>query len=74
MLFNLLFYLLFSWRQLLSKDMEYRPVRVVGSFDHSRELHIRPRQAIQFEDDADELHPEKYGAHVYTAFTIKDTG
>ena len=52
--------------------MEYRPVRVTGSFDHSRELHIRPRTAVQ-DDDIPyvSFKDSEYGAHVYTAFSVK---
>ena len=71
---NVFMFSRFSVRSLLCKELEYRPVRVVGSFDHSRELHIRPRQALQLEDDADESNPDRYGALVYTAFTVKDSG
>ncbi|KAH0615377.1 hypothetical protein JD844_004559 [Phrynosoma platyrhinos] len=60
------------------KDLEYRPVKVRGYFDHSKELYILPRSLVDPEKekrDAGQLmsNPES-GANVITPFYCTDLG
>eukprot|EP00070_Physeter_catodon_P020800 XP_023981867.1 surfeit locus protein 1 [Physeter catodon] len=53
------------------KNLEYRPVKVRGHFDHSKELHVMPRTAVggaRFSAAA------ASGAHVVTPFRCADLG
>ncbi|XP_042334949.1 surfeit locus protein 1 isoform X2 [Sceloporus undulatus] len=60
------------------KDLEYKPVKVRGYFDHSKELYILPRSLVDPEKekrDAGQLmsNPES-GANVITPFYCTDLG
>ncbi|NWR96349.1 SURF1 protein, partial [Motacilla alba] len=60
------------------KELEYRPVRVRGRFDHSKELYILPRSLLDPEREAREAgritsHPEN-GANVVTPFYCTELG
>lgn len=60
------------------KELEYRPVKVRGHFDHSKELYILPRSLVEPEREARAAmrlvsHPEN-GANVITPFYCTDLG
>ncbi|XP_030363146.1 surfeit locus protein 1 isoform X1 [Strigops habroptila] len=60
------------------KELEYRPVKVRGRFDHSKELYILPRSLVEPEREARAAtrlmsHPEN-GANVITPFYCTDLG
>ncbi|XP_062446600.1 surfeit locus protein 1 isoform X2 [Rhea pennata] len=60
------------------KELEYRPVKVRGRFDHSKELYILPRSLVDPEREAREAgrltsNPEN-GANVITPFYCTDLG
>ncbi|XP_074968793.1 surfeit locus protein 1 [Phalacrocorax aristotelis] len=60
------------------KELEYRPVKVRGHFDHSKELYILPRSLVDPEREAREAgrltsHPEN-GANVITPFYCTELG
>ncbi|XP_067165240.1 surfeit locus protein 1 isoform X2 [Apteryx mantelli] len=60
------------------KELEYRPVKVRGHFDHSKELYILPRSLVDPEREAREAgrltsNPEN-GANVITPFYCTDLG
>ncbi|NXM82986.1 SURF1 protein, partial [Oenanthe oenanthe] len=60
------------------KELEYRPVRVRGRFEHSRELYLLPRALLDPEREAREAgritsHPEN-GANVVTPFYCTELG
>ncbi|XP_057265194.1 surfeit locus protein 1 isoform X1 [Pezoporus wallicus] len=60
------------------KELEYRPVKVRGHFDHSKELYILPRSLVEPEREAKAAtrlmsHPEN-GANVITPFYCTDLG
>ncbi|XP_033374300.1 surfeit locus protein 1 isoform X2 [Parus major] len=60
------------------KELEYRPVKVRGHFDHSKELYILPRSLLNPEREAREAgritsHPEN-GANVVTPFYCTELG
>lgn len=56
--------------------MEYQQVRVVGEFDHSRELYIGPRSLIVEGDSASEggsiISSGQTGFCVVTPFILED--
>ncbi|XP_070385121.1 surfeit locus protein 1 isoform X3 [Dermacentor albipictus] len=47
-------------------DMEYRRVRVTGTFDHEREMYVGPRSRIELEEDS-EVGPRKRRGGIITA-------
>ncbi|XP_037560267.1 surfeit locus protein 1 isoform X1 [Dermacentor silvarum] len=63
-------------------DMEYRQVRVTGTFDHEREMYVGPRSRIEPEEDSEEgrrkrrggiiTAPGQTGNLVITPFKLKD--
>lgn len=60
------------------ENLEYRPVRVRGHFDHSKELYLMPRTLV---DPAREARAAgqlsssvQSGAHVVTPFHCTDLG
>ncbi|NXN87532.1 SURF1 protein, partial [Bombycilla garrulus] len=60
------------------KELEYRPVRVRGRFEHSKELYMLPRSLLDPEREAREAgritsHPEN-GANVITPFYCTELG
>lgn len=60
------------------KNLEYRPVKVRGHFDHSKELYMMPRTMVDPAREAREAgrlssSPES-GAHVITPFHCTDLG
>uniref|UniRef100_A0A8C3Q1J3 SURF1-like protein n=1 Tax=Chrysolophus pictus TaxID=9089 RepID=A0A8C3Q1J3_CHRPC len=60
------------------KELEYRPVKVRGHFDHSKELYILPRSLVDPEREAREAgkltsHAEN-GANVITPFYCTELG
>ncbi|XP_058674149.1 surfeit locus protein 1 [Ammospiza caudacuta] len=60
------------------KELEYRPVRVRGRFDHSKELYLLPRSLLDPQREAREAgrissHPEN-GANVITPFYCTELG
>uniref|UniRef100_A0A8C8EBD7 SURF1-like protein n=1 Tax=Otus sunia TaxID=257818 RepID=A0A8C8EBD7_9STRI len=60
------------------KELEYRPVKVRGHFDHSKELYILPRSLVDPEREARDAgrltsHPEN-GANVITPFYCTELG
>ncbi|XP_038601074.1 surfeit locus protein 1 [Tachyglossus aculeatus] len=60
------------------KDLEYRPVRVRGRFDHSKELYILPRTMVDPEREARDAgrmaSSGESGANVVTPFHCSDLG
>lgn len=59
------------------KNLEYRPVKVRGHFDHSKELYIMPRtmvDPVREARDAGRLSSTESGAHVVTPFHCSDLG
>lgn len=60
------------------EKMEYRPVKVRGHFDHSKELYLEPRTLMDPEKEAQEAGQitsnTKSGAHVVTPFYCTDLG
>ncbi|XP_077005193.1 surfeit locus protein 1 [Tamandua tetradactyla] len=57
------------------KDLEYRPVRVRGHFDHSKELYMMPRTMVDPSREAGQISSSaKSGAHVVTPFHCSDLG
>ncbi|KAH7978963.1 hypothetical protein HPB49_007540 [Dermacentor silvarum] len=72
--------MLFGLREL--NDMEYRQVRVTGTFDHEREMYVGPRSRIEPEEDSEEgrrkrrggiiTAPGQTGNLVITPFKLKD--
>ncbi|XP_028918586.1 surfeit locus protein 1 isoform X1 [Ornithorhynchus anatinus] len=60
------------------KDLEYRPVKVRGRFDHSRELYILPRTMVDPEREARDAgrisSSGESGANVVTPFRCSDLG
>ncbi|CAK6433490.1 unnamed protein product [Pipistrellus nathusii] len=60
------------------KDLEYRPVKVRGHFDHSKELYMMPRTMVDPEREAREAgrlsSSAQSGAHVITPFHCSDLG
>ncbi|XP_033732679.1 surfeit locus protein 1-like isoform X2 [Pecten maximus] len=63
-------------KNLENKEMKYRPIQVIGEFDHMMERYIGPRRFLKtMKRDARIFTPsEKLGMLVITPFTIKDTG
>ncbi|NXM49653.1 SURF1 protein, partial [Gymnorhina tibicen] len=60
------------------KELEYRPVKVRGRFDHSKELYLLPRSLVDPEREAREAgiitsRPEN-GANVITPFYCPEFG
>ncbi|NXD09236.1 SURF1 protein, partial [Nothocercus nigrocapillus] len=60
------------------KELEYRPVKVRGRFEHSKELYVLPRSLVDPEREAREAgrltsNPE-IGANVITPFYCTDLG
>ncbi|XP_048204759.1 surfeit locus protein 1 [Perognathus longimembris pacificus] len=60
------------------KSLEYRPVRVRGHFDHSKELYMMPRTMVDPAREAQEAgrlsSSAESGAHVVTPFHCTDLG
>ncbi|XP_069097904.1 surfeit locus protein 1 [Pleurodeles waltl] len=60
------------------KELEYRPVKVRGRFDHSKELYIQPRSLVDPEREAREAgklaSSADSGANVITPFYCTDLG
>lgn len=60
------------------KELEYRPVKVRGRFDHSKELYIQPRSLVNPEREAREAgkltSSADSGANVITPFYCTDLG
>ncbi|EDL93456.1 surfeit 1, isoform CRA_b [Rattus norvegicus] len=59
------------------KNLEYRPVKVRGHFDHSKELYIMPRtmvDPVREARDAGRLSSTESGAYVVTPFHCSDLG
>ncbi|XP_052037886.1 surfeit locus protein 1 isoform X3 [Apodemus sylvaticus] len=60
------------------KDLEYRPVKVRGHFDHSKELYIMPRTMVDPVREAREAgrmsSSTESGAHVVTPLHCSDLG
>ncbi|XP_031225321.1 surfeit locus protein 1 isoform X2 [Mastomys coucha] len=59
------------------KNLEYRPVKVRGHFDHSKELYIMPRtmvDPVREARDAGRMSSTESGAHVVTPFHCSDLG
>ncbi|KAM9326487.1 surfeit locus protein 1 [Gastrophryne carolinensis] len=58
--------------------LEYRPVKVRGHFDHSKELYLQPRTLLDPEKEARQagqlVSSTESGAHVITPFHCTDTG
>uniref|UniRef100_UPI00398EEF5D surfeit locus protein 1 n=1 Tax=Pristiophorus japonicus TaxID=55135 RepID=UPI00398EEF5D len=64
--------------QLELKQLEYRPVRVRGTFDHSKELYILPRSRVDPDKEARDagrlISSTETGANVITPFNCTDLG
>jgi len=61
--------------KLRSKDLEYRRVRLRGTFEHSEELHVFPRSLNEGEHGGGGMGRQpKSGGHIITPFKITDTG
>ncbi|XP_069787778.1 surfeit locus protein 1 [Narcine bancroftii] len=64
--------------QVEVKKLEYRPVKVRGRFDHSRELYIMPRSLVDPDKEAREAgrltSSGDTGANVVTPFVCTDLG
>ncbi|KAK2499365.1 hypothetical protein MC885_007084 [Smutsia gigantea] len=56
------------------KKLEYRPVKVRGHFDHSKELYVMPRTMVDPARGAGRLSSAESGAHVITPFHCTDSG
>ncbi|XP_018417568.1 PREDICTED: surfeit locus protein 1 [Nanorana parkeri] len=60
------------------EKLEYRPVKVRGHFDHSKELYLQPRTLMDPEKEAQEAGQitsnTNSGAHVVTPFYCTDLG
>lgn len=58
------------------KSLEYRPVKVRGHFDHSKELYMMPRTMVDPAWEAREASQPSVqsGAHVITPFHCTDLG
>lgn len=60
------------------KNLEYRPVKVRGHFDHSKELYMMPRTMVDPEREAREAgrlsSSAQSGAYVITPFHCTDLG
>lgn len=58
------------------KNLEYRPVKVRGRFDHSKELYMMPRTMVDPAREAREAGQPSVqsGAHVVTPFHCTDLG
>lgn len=60
------------------RELEYRPVRVRGHFDHSKELYMMPRTLVDPAREAREAgrlsSSTESGAHVVTRFHCTDLG
>lgn len=60
------------------KNLEYRPVKVRGHFDHSRELYMMPRTMVDPAREAREAgrisSSTESGAYVVTPFHCTDLG
>uniref|UniRef100_A0A8C8SNN6 SURF1-like protein n=1 Tax=Pelusios castaneus TaxID=367368 RepID=A0A8C8SNN6_9SAUR len=60
------------------KELEYRPVKVRGYFDHSKELYVLPRSMVDPEQEARDagklISSAKIGANVITPFHCTDLG
>ncbi|XP_051023015.1 surfeit locus protein 1 [Acomys russatus] len=59
------------------KNLEYRPVKVKGHFDHSKELYMMPRtmvDPVREARDAARLSSTESGAYVVTPFHCSDSG
>nr|KAF6315480.1 SURF1 cytochrome c oxidase assembly factor [Myotis myotis] len=60
------------------RNLEYRPVKVRGYFDHSKELYMMPRTMVDPEREAREAgrlsSSAQSGAHVITPFRCTDLG
>ncbi|XP_004482461.1 surfeit locus protein 1 [Dasypus novemcinctus] len=57
------------------KDLEYRPVKVRGHFDHSKELYMMPRTMVDPAREASQVSSlAKSGAYVVTPFHCSDLG
>lgn len=56
--------------------MEFHPVRVVGTFDHSKELYVGPRSLIVHGESESSggslISTGQTGFHVVTPFTLAD--
>ncbi|XP_037653323.1 surfeit locus protein 1 isoform X2 [Choloepus didactylus] len=57
------------------KDLEYRPVKVRGHFDHSKELYMMPRTMVDPAREAGQISSlAESGAYVVTPFHCSDLG
>ncbi|KAM4012889.1 surfeit locus protein 1-like [Anomaloglossus baeobatrachus] len=59
------------------QTMEFRPIKVSGHFDHSKELYLKPRTLVKPSKQSQEssgLGPQEIGAHVITPFLCTDSG
>lgn len=58
------------------KNLEYRPVKVRGHFDHAKELYMMPRTRVDLAREAREAGQPSVqsGAHVITPFHCTDLG
>lgn len=60
------------------RHLEYRPVKVRGHFDHSKELYMMPRTMVDPEREAREAgrlaSSAQSGAYVITPFHCTDLG
>ncbi|XP_060069765.1 surfeit locus protein 1-like [Ylistrum balloti] len=62
---------------LANKEMKYRPIQVIGEFDHRMERYIQPRRCVTSQKGSGVLlfsKAENIGMFVVTPFTIKETG
>ena len=55
---------------LKSEDMQYRRVRIRGTFDHSKEMHLFPRSKNNDERSAGLGRPNPTGAQIITPFCL----
>ncbi|KAM6431324.1 surfeit locus protein 1 [Liasis olivaceus] len=59
-------------------ELEYRPVKVRGYFDHTKELHVLPRSPVDPEKEAKNagrlMSNVESGAHIITPFYCTDLG
>ncbi|KAM6182562.1 surfeit locus protein 1 [Erethizon dorsatum] len=56
------------------KNLEYRPVKVRGHFDHSKELYMMPRTMVDRAREAGRISSTESGAFVVTPFHCTDLG
>lgn len=58
---------------LKDKEMQYRRVKIKGTFDHSKEVHLFPRSQ-NTDDKGGATRPSLPGAHIITPLSLSPLG